>query len=59
MRSLLNNVFKKPILAAWAEEVEYHQRRLYQLMVEMDNLEVYDEEIWQACFDTISHKKRI
>ena len=28
-------------------------------MLEMDHLEFYDKELWQACFDTIGHKKRI
>jgi len=28
-------------------------------MHELEHIEFYDEDIWQKCFDTISHKKRI
>ena len=46
MRSMLKNTFKKIILDLWADEVEYHQRRLYELMVEMEHLNFYDEQLW-------------
>lgn len=59
MRSMLKNIFKKSILDLWADEMEYHQRRVYELMVEMEHLNFYDEQLWQACFDTVGRKKRI
>jgi hypothetical protein len=43
MRDYMNRLFKKDvILGKWASEVEYHQRRLKNLMIEMDDLEYYD-----------------
>ena len=59
MRALLKDHFKKTLLAKWGDQMEYHQRRVFELMKEMEHLEFYDEELWQACFDTISHKKSI
>ena len=32
---------------------------MFKLMKEMEHLEFMDSDIWQKCFDTISHKKRI
>lgn len=60
MRDMITKLFKKDvIIGKWADEVEYHQRRLYNLMHEFEELEYFDKEIWQKCFDTIGHKKRI
>jgi len=60
MRDWLNRLFKKDVLLGkWKDEVEYHQRRLVKLMKEMDDLEWYDQDVWQKCFDTLGHKKRI
>ena len=59
MRRMLANLFKESILEKWLHEVEYHQRRLYELMVEMEHLDYYDQQLWQACFDTIGQKKMI
>jgi hypothetical protein len=50
MRQLLNSHLKPVILSKWADEVEYNQRVLFNLMQEMDHLEYYDEQIWQHCF---------
>lgn len=59
MRQLLDSHLKPVILSKWADEVEYNQRVLFNLMQEMDHLEYYDEQIWQHCFQTVSNKKRI
>ena len=60
MRDMITKLFKKDvILAKWADECEYHQRRIMDLMIELDDLDYYDEEIWQKCWDTIGNKKRI
>ena len=59
MRSMLTDVFKQVMLDKWHDEVDFHQRRLLTLMQELEHLNYYDEQIWQACFDTIGHKKRI
>ena len=43
MRDYMNRLFKKDvILAKWNDEVEYHQKRLKNLMIEMDDLQYYD-----------------
>lgn len=60
MRDMITRLFKKDVLIAkWDAECEYHQRRMKELMIEMEELDYYDQEIWQKCWDTISHKKRI
>ena len=60
MRDYMNRLFKKDVLLAkWDLEVEYHQRRLKNLMIELIDLEYYDKDVWQKCWDTIGHKKRI
>ena len=60
MRQMMDDLFKNDvILAKWHDEVEYHQRRLYIFMHELEYLEYYDKDVWQKCFDTIGHKKRI
>lgn len=58
-KAMLRNQLKGVILDRWVDEAEYHQRRLKELMIELEYNEFYDEEIWTKVFDTISHKKRI
>jgi len=47
------------MIKKWADEIEYQQRHLMRLMIELENLDWYDKDVWQLVFDTISHKKRI
>ncbi len=56
---MMMNHFKPVILEKWNAEVVYHQRRLMNLMMELEHNRIYDEEIWTLVFDTILHKKRI
>ena len=51
MRDMITKLFKKDvILAKWHDECEYHQRRIMDLMIELIELDYYDEEIWQKCW---------
>ena len=55
----MTNNFKKMMINNWKDEVEFNQRTLYDLMIELENLDYYDKQIWELIFETISHKKRI
>jgi hypothetical protein len=47
MRNYMDRLFKKDVLLAkWNDEVEYHQRRLKNLMIELEDLEYYDKDVW-------------
>jgi hypothetical protein len=47
MRDMITKLFKRDvILAKWQDECEYHQRRIMDLMIELIELDYYDEEIW-------------
>ena len=60
MRDIITTLFKKDvILKKWHDECEYHQRRMMDLCIELDELEYYDEDIWSKVWETLSHKKRI
>jgi hypothetical protein len=60
MRDIITKFLKKDvIIKKWYFECEYHQRRMMELCIELDELEYYDEEIWQKVWDTLGHKKRI
>jgi len=46
------------ILENWTE-AEFHQRRMKELMIELEFNKIYDDEIWTKIFVTICRKKRI
>ena len=54
LRGILTKYFKKHLLEnLWEPEIDFHQRRLYDLMVELDYLEYWDKDIWRRCFDSV------
>jgi hypothetical protein len=59
LKDMITNHFKQMTLDKWKDEVEYNQRMLYNLMKELQNLDYWDKDIWQKCWDTIGHKTRI
>ena len=59
LRSMLRDHFKPTIIKLWIAEVEYNQRVLYNLMVELEHIGYVDEEIYKLMFATIGRKKRI
>ncbi len=60
MRNMLTETFKdKVILAKWNDECEYNQRRIYELLIELENLDYFDKDIWAQCFETFVRKKKI
>lgn len=59
MRDKLLTQYKPVILQKWDDEVVYHQRMLYKMVKEFDNLEFYDVELWLKIAETVLHKKKI
>ena len=59
MHDKLNKVYKKILLEKWKAEAVYHQRMGHELMLELDFLGYYDEEIWMNIHNDILGKKRI
>lgn len=59
MRNMITQHFKKMIVEKWLDEVEYHQRCLFDLLRELEHLEYYDKDIWTLALTTIGRKKRI
>ena len=59
MRQMLSSNFKSLIIEKWPAEVKFHQRNLYKLMNELEELNWVDEQVYQLCFETIKGKKRI
>ena len=43
---MLNSHFKATIIQQWAAEGEMNQRLIYDLMIELENLQFEDEEIY-------------
>jgi len=51
---MLEDTFKeKTILANWESEVEYHQRRLYELIIELEHINYFSKEIYDATWKTL------
>ena len=40
---MFTNNFKKMMINNWKDEVEVNQRTLYDLMIELENLDYYDK----------------
>jgi hypothetical protein len=59
LRSMLNSHFKATIIQQWSAEGEANQRLMYDLMIELENIQFEDEELYQLMFTTIGRKKRI
>lgn len=60
MRHMIINHWKQPvILDKWHEEITYNQRTLHDLFVELDNLKIYDKDLWMKAFETLNQKKKL
>lgn len=60
LRGIITKYFKKNMIEnLWAAQVDHHQRRLYDFMIEMEHLEYWDKDIWRRAFDSIKVIKRI
>jgi len=40
---MMTNNFKKMMINNWKDEVEFNQRTLYDIMIELENLDYYDK----------------
>lgn len=43
LKNMMTNNFKNMMINNWKDEVEFNQRTLYNLMIELEHLEYYDK----------------
>lgn len=56
-REKLTNVWKPIILKLWKKQAEFHDRRVLTLAKEFNELQWYDEDVWNKIFKTVLSKK--
>jgi len=59
LRSMLNSHFKHSVIQQWPSEGEFNQRVMYDLSIELENIQFEDEDIYKVMFTTIGRKKRL